>query len=90
MSPGKFRKLTPGEVELARLVFGDQLDAGKVTIFALPIWNRAFVTGRHLMVWPAATASLDFSTAPLQVKSVFIYYLTYVFQVQSAVNMFLV
>ncbi|MEI6440217.1 MAG: hypothetical protein WCO83_08430 [Alphaproteobacteria bacterium] len=89
MSPGKFRKLTPGEVELARLVFGDQLDAGKVTIFALPIWNRAFVTGRHLMVWPAATASLDFSTAPLQVKSVFIHELTHVWQAQSGVNLIL-
>lgn len=89
MSPGEFRKLTPGEVELARLVFGDQLEAGKVTIFAMPFWNRAFVTGRHLMVWPAATACLDFSSAPLQVKSVFIHELTHVWQAQSGVNLIL-
>lgn len=89
MSPGAIRTLTSGERDLAREVFGDSLDAGKVAIFALPVWNRAFVTGARLIFWPAASACRDFSTAPLHLQGVFVHELTHVWQAQSGVNLIL-
>lgn len=89
MTPGAFRRLTSGEIDLARGVFGDGLHLRRVWIFALPIWNRAFVPGGRLIVWPAASALKDFSLAPLGTQSVFIHELTHVWQAQQGVNLIL-
>jgi len=89
MPPCTKRKLTPGEVELAGRVFGAGLDARKVHILALPVWNRAFVAGSRLIAWPAGSAVCDFSVASLHQRSVFVHELTHVWQAQSGVNLIL-
>lgn len=89
MKRGVFRKLTSGERALAARVFGPALDAGRVLLFALPVWNRAFVAGGRLIVWPARSARRDFSDAPLWERSVFVHELVHVWQAQSGVNLIL-
>lgn len=89
MSPGAFRTLTPGERALAAEVFGDSLDAGRVWVFALPVWDRAFVAGGRLMVWPARAAWREFTEAPLEVQAVFVHELVHVWQAQNGVNLIL-
>ena len=87
MSPGALRKLSSGERELAREVFGSALDLDSIWIFAMPFWRRAFVTGGRLVVWPAAGALRDFSAAPLAVQAVFIHELVHVWQAQNGINL---
>ena len=87
MSPGAFRKLASGERDLACEVFGSALDLDRIWIFALPLWPRAFVTEGRLVVWPAAFALRDFSTAPLAVQAVFIHELVHVWQAQCGINL---
>jgi hypothetical protein len=89
MRPGAFRKLSSGERALAAEVFGQALDAGRVWVFALPVWNRAFVAGARLIVWPARTASKDFAGAPLEDQAVFVHEMTHVWQAQGGVNLLL-
>jgi hypothetical protein len=89
MSPGAFRTLTSGERALAAEVFGAGLDAASVRLFALPVWDRAFVAGGRLMVWPARAAWRDFTAAPLEVQAVFIHELVHVWQAQNGVNLIL-
>ena len=89
MSPGEFRNLTAGEMDLAESVFGPALDASRVRIFAMPVWNRAFVTGGRLVVWPTTSALKDFSTASLHWRSVLVHEMTHVWQAQSGVNLIL-
>ena len=68
---------------------GDGLDAGRVRLFALPVWNRAFVAGPRLVVWPARAARLDFAApdVPLFVQGVFVHELTHVWQAQNGVRL---
>lgn len=89
MPPSTFRRLTRGEQDLAREVFGAGLDTGRVRIFAIPLWNRAFVPGGRLIVWPAAGALADFSdaAAPLEAQATFVHELTHVWQAQRGVNL---
>ncbi|HEY8573611.1 hypothetical protein [Phenylobacterium sp.] len=89
MKPMRLRRLTAGEQALAAEVFGEGLDAGRVRILAIPAWNRAFVAGPGLIVWPAADAPLDFSQAPLSVQGVFVHELTHVWQAQNGVSLLL-
>lgn len=89
MRPGGFRKLTSGEAELARDVFGEALDARRVRIFAIPLWDRAFAAGSRLVAWPARTARQDFAIAPLFEQSMFVHELTHVWQAQFGVNLIL-
>jgi hypothetical protein len=79
------RRLTAGERALAAEMFGGGLDPGRVRILALPVWNRAFVAGPTLIVWPARTAPLDFATERLAVQAVFVHELTHVWQAQNGV-----
>lgn len=89
MTPGALRRLTSGEIHLARSVFGEKLKACGVWLLALPFWTRAFVPGSRLIVWPAASALKDFSLAPLEVQGVLIHELTHVWQAQHGVNLIL-
>lgn len=89
MRPGAFRKLSPGERALAAEMFGETVRTERVRLFALPVWNRAFVAGAGLIVWPARTARQDFSTAPLDEQAVFVHEMTHVWQAQRGVNLLL-
>lgn len=91
MKPLSLRRLTAGERALAAEMFGEGLDAGGVRILALPVWNRAFVAGPGLIVWPARTVRADFaaSETPLSVQAVFMHELTHVWQAQNGVQLLL-
>ncbi|MBL8771683.1 MAG: hypothetical protein JNK30_09905 [Phenylobacterium sp.] len=89
MKPLAVRRLTAGERALGAEVFGEALDTDRVRILALPAWNRAFVTGTRLVVWPAATAPLDFTDEPLRRQAVFVHELTHVWQAQRGVVLLL-
>lgn len=91
MKPLQLRRLTPGERALAGEMFGSGLDADRVRIFAMPVWNRAFVAGPGLIVWPAATARCDLAGpgAPLHVQAVLVHELTHVWQAQHGVSLIL-
>ena len=85
------RRLTDGESALAREVFGAGIAPERVRILALPLWNRAFVAGPGLIVWPAATVRADFAdpATPLRVQAVFVHELTHVWQAQNGVRLLL-
>jgi hypothetical protein len=74
---------------LANEMFGAALDAARVRILAIPVWNRAFVAGPRLIVWPATEAVGDFSQAPLPVQGVFVHELTHVWQAQNGISLLL-
>ena len=86
------RSLTIAERDLAREVFGAELDAGRVRILSAP-WpfKRAFVPGRWFwrdwIVWPARNRVMDFAGAPLSQQAVFIHELVHVWQAQQGVNL---
>jgi hypothetical protein len=91
MRPLRLRRLTEGERALAAEVFGTALKPERIRIFAIPVWNRAFVAGPGLMVWPARGASTDFADAetPLWLQAVFVHELTHVWQAQRGVSLIL-
>ncbi|WP_420469605.1 hypothetical protein [Brevundimonas sp. FT23042] len=86
------RALTPGEIDLAREIFGKTLDYRGIRFLRSP-WpfDRAFVPGRWFgrdwIVWPAATLPHDLSTAPLRLQSTLIHELVHVWQAQQGVNL---
>jgi hypothetical protein len=83
----RLRRLTSAERALASDMFGDGLDAGRIRIFAIPVWPRAFVAGASLIVWPARAALEDFGQAPLRAQATFVHELTHVWQAQHGVNL---
>ncbi len=87
MKPFAVRRLTAAERALAAEVFGAGLDAARVRILALPVWNRAFVAGPGLIVWPARSAPRDFAEAPLHRQATFVHELTHVWQAQNGVHL---
>jgi len=89
MKPGRLRRLTEGEARLAREMFGGGLEPGRVRVLAMPGLRRAFVPGGRLVVWPAATARVDFAAAevPVEVQAVFVHEMTHVWQSQNGVNL---
>ncbi|WP_293474869.1 hypothetical protein [Phenylobacterium sp.] len=87
MKPFAVRRLTADERGLAVEVFGDGLDGGRVRILAIPVWNRAFVAGPALIVWPAATAPRDFAREPLAAQAVLVHELTHVWQAQNGIGL---
>ena len=91
MRPGRIRRLTPGERDLAREMFGEALAPGRVRLFSAPVLSRAFVAGPGLIVWPARGALLDFSApdVPLRSQAVFVHELTHVWQAQQGINLLL-
>jgi hypothetical protein len=82
LRPPSLRRLTKGETALAFEVFGAGLDAARVRLLTIPVWNRAFVAGPRLMVWPRRNAPVDFSAAPLRLQASFVHELTHVWQAQ--------
>lgn len=87
--PFSLRRLTPAERALGSEMFGGGLDAGRVRIFAIPVWNRAFVAGPGLVVWPAAELPDDLGAAPLALQATFVHELTHVWQAQNGVRLLL-
>ena len=85
------RRLTVGEQALAREVFGGGIAPDRIRIFSLPLWNRAFVAGPRLIVWPSSTVRADFSDSatPLNVQAVFVHELTHVWQAQNGISLLL-
>lgn len=86
------RALTPGEIALARAVFGEAIRLETVRILSAP-WpfDRAFVPGRWFgrdwIVWPGKQVPADASKAPLGVQALLIHELVHVWQAQQGVNL---
>jgi len=87
MRPLSLRRLTEGERDLADEMFAGGIDAARVRIFAIPVWDRAFVAGSRLMVWPATGAATDFAdpATSLDDQATFVHELTHVWQAQHGV-----
>lgn len=85
--PLALRALTSGETALAREVFGQGLEPGRIRILVQPLWPRAFAAGARLMVFPRKASAADFSTAPLGLQGLFIHELTHVWQAQQGVGL---
>lgn len=89
---GRRRRLTPGEIALARNVFGDAIRLESVRILPAP-WPfaRAFVPGswfgRDWIVWPAAQLPEDISAASVGMQALLVHELVHVWQAQQGVNL---
>jgi hypothetical protein len=83
------RPLTPGEIELARSMFGDAIDYSKVRLIRGKWWpfhprNAAMAPTGHIWFHPEAGGwSEDFSKDPLSAQGFFIHELTHVWQAQK-------
>jgi len=86
---GGERPLTPGEVALARSVFGDAIDCARVTIrrrkfFPFQPQRVTMAPRGHLHFHPASAAYCDdFATAALHRQGLFIHEMTHVWQTQT-------
>ncbi|EJL31515.1 hypothetical protein PMI01_02811 [Caulobacter sp. AP07] len=89
--PGRWRRLTQGERDLAAQVFGAGLDAGRVRVLAIPFWSRAFAASGGLIVWPARAMRPDFAApeVPVAEQAVFVHELVHVWQAQRGLNLLL-
>lgn len=86
------RSLAPGEIDLARSVFGLALRTDTIRLLRLPpLLRRAFVpgavAGREWICWPTASWSDDFSGGPLRRQGTLIHELVHVWQAQRGVNL---
>jgi hypothetical protein len=83
------RSLTPGEIELARSIFGDAIDYGEVRMIRGKWWpfqprNAAMAPMGSIWFHPVAGGwSEDFSKEPLTRQGFFIHELTHVWQTQA-------
>jgi len=83
------RSLTPGEIALARSVFGDAIDYSKVRIVRRKWWplqprNVAMAPCGNIHFHPQGHLwSEDFSNEPLHVQGFFIHEMTHVWQAQT-------
>lgn len=85
--PFRLRRLTAAEQTLGREMFGESLDTARVRILPIPLWNRAFVAGPSLIVWPAACLPDDFAKATLGLQATLVHELTHVWQAQHGVRL---
>jgi len=94
--PGGERALTPGEVALARSVFGTAIDYGRVTIRRrkfFPFQPRAITMAPrgHLHFHPLGHAYCDdFAEAALSRQGLFIHEMTHVWQTHTRGEWYLV
>ena len=83
------RPLTPGEIALARPIFGDALDYGRVRLFLGKWWplqppRTAMAPTGNIHFHPNGGGwSEDFSKEPLGAQAYFIHELTHVWQAQT-------
>lgn len=83
------RSLTPGEITLARSMFGDAIAFGAVRIVHRKWWplqpkGVVMAPCGHIHFHPASPLwSADFSTEPLPLQGLFIHELTHVWQAQK-------
>lgn len=93
---GGARRLTPGEVALARGMFGDAIDYARVTIRRrrfMPFQPRkvTMAPNGHLHFHPAASHYCDdFAAASLALQGHFIHEMTHVWQTQTRGDWYLV
>ena len=84
-----FRSLTPGEIALARSVFGDAIDYSKVRLVRRKWWpfqprNTAMAPTGNIHFHPHGDMwSEDFSAEPLHRQGLFIHEMTHVWQSQT-------
>lgn len=89
------RPLTPGEVEMARSVFGDAIDYGRVRIVNRKWWplqprNAAMAPCGSIHFHPKGKLwSEDFSREPLWLQGFFIHEMTHVWQAQRYGRLYL-
>jgi hypothetical protein len=81
------RALTPGEIALARSVFGDAIAYEKVRILQGPRWRLygAMAPFRHTIIHGAWPAARDFAGAPADEQGWFIHEMAHVFQAARGV-----
>ncbi|HZC37698.1 MAG TPA: vgr related protein [Sphingomicrobium sp.] len=85
----KSRGLTPGEIELARSIFGDAIDYSKVKLVKGKWWlfhprNAAMAPMGNIYFHPEGGGwSDDFAREPLGRQSFFIHEMTHVWQAQA-------
>ena len=90
LQKGESRKLTRGEIELARSVFGDSIDYSEVSVFLkkyYPLHPKSVAMAPNGNIYLHPKGSLyrdDFSQSNL--KSLFIHEMTHVWQHQQDVN----
>ena len=89
------RPLTPGEVELARSIFGDAIDYGRVRLIRRRWWpfqpkGIVMAPTGNIHFHPASEKwSEDFSCEPLAAQGLFIHEMTHVWQSQTRGRLYL-
>src|SRR5947209_17486392 len=84
------RSLTPGEIELARSIFGDAIDYARVQLIKGKWWpfhprDAAMAPCGYIYFHPEGDVwSADFATEPLGRQSFFIHEMTHVWQAQRS------
>ena len=96
-APGHERGLSSGEMEMARLVFGDAVDYGKVKVHNHGYWmflgfqdKDTAVTPNGQMYFPKGIYREDYSAGDVDYQQFFIHEMTHVWQYQLGYNVKLV
>jgi len=95
MTQNVSRPLTPGEIALARSIFGDAIDYPKVLLIKGKWWpfqprNAAMAPNGNIYFHPAAGGwSEDFAREPLSRQGFFIHEMTHVWQAQKGGRLYL-
>ena len=76
------RRLTPGELALARSMFGEAIRLDRVRLHAHPFGGFAVTLGRRVL-FPGALPP-DFAAEPLRVQAWLVHELVHVWQFQTA------
>lgn len=96
-APGHERSLTFGEIEMARLVFGDSVDYSRVKVHNHGYWllfgfqhEKTAVTPNGEMYFPEKIYFDDYSAVDIGYQQLFIHEMTHVWQYQLGYNVKLV
>jgi hypothetical protein len=86
MKPGEYRPLTEGEIELGRLVFGDEIDWPHVRVLQAPgLGFGAMVPLGRTIVFSKWRAAQDFAQASPAEQGWFVHELMHVWQARRGV-----